>query len=62
MDISGKIRVLQQEVDAVAAERKMVGKRIAELKALIERKSLEEKDLQSVKEEELKLMKELGLL
>ena len=62
MDISDKVRELQNEISNISAEEKMIVARIKELKSLVEQKKKREDSLSLLKEEEANLMKELGLL
>ena len=62
MDISDKVKELQNEISNISAEEKMIVARIKELKSLVEQKKKREDSLSLLKEEEANLMKELGLL
>jgi septal ring factor EnvC (AmiA/AmiB activator) len=61
MGISNEIKTLQQDIEKICAERKLILQRISELRSLVDRKKKEEDELGKAREEELKLLQELGL-
>ena len=62
MDLSDKIRELQSGIEQISAEERLISSRLKELKSLFEQKKKKEESLKLLKEEEMNLLKELGLL
>lgn len=62
MDLTVKIAELREDISKKMDEERAIKSRIAELKQLLEEKKRREESLQSYRDQEAALLRELGLL